>query len=764
MRHRSLLVLLGAAACAPDAQSLGGFSLAWEGGTLTIDEGGRRRLDIVGLSAGTGSAEITHQVGSYLFEDEVLSLTRATAAERQSGRKAPVLALRLQDDRGEDLLLLQAAPVVGQPGLLRIDLAALSPEANRIQARFACAGGGRDSFFGGGGHAFDVDHAGEAFPLWVSEPGITKRDTDGPSDSWFIEGARHAASYPVPFFVHAPAAAGVSALTWSRVEADLCATDPESWSMTGWDGRLTLLVTAADSPLGVVERHTLAPGPLAMPPDWAFYPWNDAVRGEARVREVARTLREAGAPSSVIWSEDWKGAEETPLGYKLSDEWFVDTGLYPDAPGLDRDLEALGFKWLGYFAPFLTEGSVSAAEAADFTIQHPDGGTYWMTGSDFHSVTSLDPTNPAGVDWALEQMEAKVALGFDGWMVDFAEWLPPDARLAGMHALDEHNAFPNTWHTLNAMAVDGRDAVLFTRSGWWGTGSVSPVTWLGDQQTDFSIDDGLPTILPMAMGTSISGSPFLGFDIAGYSTVGTSNSTKELWFRWCSLGAFSPIMRTHHGREDTENWQFDRDEETLAHFTRYAREHAALFPYLRGLAAVAARKGTPIVLPPALVYRDDDPARVDAYLLGAGVLVAPVVAAGASSRAVTLPPGPRWFDYWTGAEAQSGSVAAPVTEIPVFVAEGTILPLFADPPDTLAPATDPSVRTAADADGARRVRVFGAGGAFTEADGTRYRLRGTPTEAAVVTRAVRSGEIEVGGATLVIEGPVERSYTVEVVP
>ncbi len=762
MQSRWVALVVGGAACAPDAQSLGGFSLAWEGGRLTVDEGGRRRLDIVGLSAGTGDAEVTHQVGSYRFDDASISLERAVAADRQSGRNAPVLALRLQDARGEDLLLLQAAPVAGQPGLLRIDLAALSPDANRIQARFACAGGGEDSFFGGGGHAFDVDHAGEAFPLWVSEPGIGKRDNDGPSDLWFIEGARHAASYPVPFFVHAPAATGVSTLTWSRVEAELCVDD--TWSMTAWDGQATLLVTTADTPLGVVERHTLAPGPLAMPPDWAFYPWNDAIRGESRVREVARALREAGAPSSVIWSEDWKGAEETPLGYKLSDEWFVDTALYPDAPALDRELEALGFKWLGYFAPFLTEGTASATEAEAFTIQHPDGGPYWMTGSDFHNVTSLDPTNPGGVEWALEQMEAKVALGFDGWMVDFAEWLPPDARLAGMDAMDEHNAFPNAWHTLNAAAVEGRDAVLFTRSGWWGTGSVSPVTWLGDQQTDFSVDDGLPTVLPMAMGTSISGSPFLGFDIAGYSTVGTSNSTKELWFRWCSLGAFSPIMRTHHGREDAENWQFDRDAETVAHFTRYAREHAALFPYLRGLAAQAERRGTPLVLPPALVYREDDPARVDAYLLGAGMLVAPVVAAGATSRTVALPPGPRWFDYWSGAEAASGVVAAPATEIPVFIAEGTIVPLFLDPPDTLAGATDPSVTTAADADGARRVRVFGAGGRFTEADGTRYTLRGTPTEAASVTQALRNGEIAVGGATLVIEGPVDREYTVEIVP
>jgi hypothetical protein len=64
------------------------------------------------------------------------------------------------------------------------------------------------------------------------------------------------------------------------------------------------------------------------------------VGGEARVREVAATLRAAGAPSSVIWTEDWKGGEETAFGYHLTAEWTVDTTLYPDAPSLDAELEA----------------------------------------------------------------------------------------------------------------------------------------------------------------------------------------------------------------------------------------------------------------------------------------------------------------------------------------------------------------------------------------------------------------------------------------
>ncbi|MDP7114454.1 MAG: hypothetical protein QGH45_20955 [Myxococcota bacterium] len=49
-------------------------------------------------------------------------------------------------------------------------------------------------------------------------------------------------------------------------------------------------------------------------------------------------------------------------------------------------------------------------------------------------------------------------------------------------------------------------------------------------------------------------------------------------YRWASLGAFSPVMRTHHGASDTENWQFDSDDETTEYWAGLAREHTRLFP------------------------------------------------------------------------------------------------------------------------------------------------------------------------------------------
>ena len=68
-------------------------------------------------------------------------------------------------------------------------------------------------------------------------------------------------------------------------------------------------------------------------------------------------------------------------------------------------------------------------------------------------------------------------------------------------------------------------------------------------------------------------------------SVQSSPTTKELWFRWVTLGALSPVMRTHHGKSADENWNIESDPSSIAHFRRWGRFHIRLFPYLYGLAA-----------------------------------------------------------------------------------------------------------------------------------------------------------------------------------
>lgn len=626
-----------------------------------------------------------------------------------------------------------------------------------------------EHFLGAGSHAMDVDHVGQAFPLWVSEPGIGKSTVEEPSDTWFLDGTRHASGYPVPFLLRPQQPSGMLLDTLARVEVDLCKADPATFSATVWgDGELLLL--DGERPADVVRALSAETGRPPLPPRWAFGPWTDAIRGDARVRDVAQRLRAAGAPSTVIWSEDWKGANETGTGYRLSEEWDLDAALYPNVEDTDAWLEARGFKWFAYFAPFvgMEAASGDAASAAGALIQTPAGEDYVFTGVTFKPTSHIDVHSEAGRAWAKGKMEAVVAHGFDGWMADYGEWLPTDARVAGSaepNGLQLHNDVPRRWQELQREVIDGRDMTVFCRSGWSNTSGACPIVWLGDQRTSFDADDGLPTVIPLALGLAWSGVPIITHDVAGYQSVGNPPSDREVWYRWAALGAFSPIFRTHHGSFDTQNWQFDEDEETLARFAALAVEHTRLWPYRYALAAEASRDGTPMVRPTAYELDGEPWDRMDAWLLGPSLLVAPVLEQGATSRDVALPGGVGWYDWWTRAPASSGEVDVPLDHIPVYARAGTTVPVFVSVPDTLldGPLED-GITGFAEADAARELLLWGGGGPFTEADGTTYTPSGSPTGAASVTVTLTAGEIEAGGVTLRVEGSVERAYTVTVIP
>jgi alpha-glucosidase (family GH31 glycosyl hydrolase) len=246
------------------------------------------------------------------------------------------------------------------------------------------------------------------------------------------------------------------------------------------------------------------------------------------------------------------------------------------------------------------------------------------------------------------------------------------------------------------------------------------VWWPGDQQTDWGQDDGLPTVIPVGLGVSLAGISTYGSDIAGYQDLNSPASTKELFFRWAELGAFSPVMRTHHGSYPNLNWSFDKDADTLAHWTRYAKMHIALAPYLRTLAQSAHDTGVSILRPLAVQFPSDLPSWpvADEYMLGPGLLVAPVVSQGATSRNVYLPPG-NWYPWLQGAKVSGGTlmVNAAMTDIPIFAPAGAIVPNYPDGVMTLTsePTSTPGASTAGSD---RIVYVFaGANGSFAEANG-----------------------------------------------
>jgi alpha-glucosidase (family GH31 glycosyl hydrolase) len=651
------------------------------------------------------------------------------------GRAASFDSYALEDDDGNDVLTLRYAPGA-DPNHLVMELTANRPGHNRASWGFRCRP--EDRFLGFGWQSWGTAARGESIPTWVSEPGIGKDlTTDDPTGAWYLLGRRHSSHMPMPEFLTRRGAMVVVENEGRNVFA-MCSENERV-------GRMQLELPAkvhvfyGPSPSAALARKTAHFGrPRQAPPD-AFAPWNDAIFGSAEVRRVAKLLRDRKIPSSVIWTEDWRGGEPNPLvpdGYRLREEWDVDRTLYPDFEQVARELHEQGFKWHVYFAPFVVKDTRvwNDALAQGVLIQRQDGSPYIFPGPTFHDTSMLDLTNPKARAWAVAKMQAALALGADGFMGDYGEWLPTDARLFAGSARAVHNRYPVLWQEVQREAMDTMpDAATagrlsFVRAGWFGTPQLADVFWAGDQSTDFKLDDGLPTIIPIGLGLGLSGVSTYGHDIAGYQTTNTKPATKELFFRWSALGAFSPVMRTHHGTAPKANWSFDRDEETLTHWTNMARQHMALFPYLRGLGAEATRTGTPIWRHLAFHHpQEDDLWSVsDEFLLGERVLVAPVVVEGALRRSVLLPDGV-FYNFFDGAPvgAKRFDVDVPLGAIAVFARAGAIVPML--PPGVLHTEAALAMRD-------RVVRVFlGEVTRFSEEGGPRYALDAPAAENSLET-------------------------------
>jgi alpha-glucosidase (family GH31 glycosyl hydrolase) len=636
---------------------------------------------------------------------------------------------------------------------------------DRLSFAYDCMPG--EHFMGFGGQSFDVDHRGQTIPLWVEEDGIGKNATDDDFSGFPIRGRRHTTHTPMPMFTSSRGYAMMLDTPYRSIFA-MCSEDDRRVRIEAWEDDLDLYLIDAPSPADGVSRLTDVVGRPDPLPNTGLAPWLDAIFGSAHVREVATTARTNDVPVSVIWTEDFRGGADqgATLGYALDEDWNIDRVLYPDFEMLASDLHDEGIAFLTYNNSFLMMNADVFPEATmgGHTIQNGMGAPYTFTGATFMPTSLVDFTSPAAVSWAQGVYRAQITAGSDGWMADFAEWLPTDCTLhSGEDPFAQHNLYPLGWQRLNrdlfASIGDGVERVWFVRSGYLRSQPLVQVMWAGDQTTDWAVGDGFPSVIPMGIGLGMTGFPYYATDIGGYISVGTVPTTRELFFRWTTFGALSPVMRTHHGRMAMQNWQWDHDAETIAHFGRWARVHQQLFPYLRALADEASRTGAPMFR--ALAY--DHPefeagwTMTDEYALGPSILVAPVVTEGATSRMVTLPSG-RYHPLLGGAVITSTgapmSVDAPVTEIPAFVPEGSMIVALPPTVDTVRPLpTGSSLVTLADVHDDREIWLYGAGSADFAEGAMTYAWRATGWSGAATAATWNGMPVTITASTIAVTGP-----------
>ena len=658
-----------------------------------------------------------------------------------------------------------------------------------------------EAFFGLGTQVTGMDLRGRTYPLWTQEQGNGKND----DPRWPLEGPLEAAYAPMGIW---HSSEGYAALVGhdGYHELDLCGSGEDLVRLRSYPDLPEVVLVRGETAKERMTALTEYTGRLDVAPDWVFGPWNDAVSGPERLFEVAESLRENQIPSSAIWAEDWIGGEITATGFRLSYRWEWDRETYPDLPADIEELQHRGFAFLAYFNPFVPTTVPRYPEAVEkgYLIKDEEGEVYLFPDPAFRNASLVDLSTEEVREWTKGFMVRAIEeLKIDGWMADFAEWLPVDATLgSGESPWRFHNLYPTVWQEVNRAAfeeVRGKENwTFFARSGWasarGGTPGISPTLWGGDQDTNWNYGDGLPSIVPIGAHVGMAGMAIYGSDIGGYSSLSSPNTDKELFLRWAAIGAFHPLMRTHHGGDKCKNWFYDSDEETLAAYRRLAQLHTLLLPYFRVLREDARERGWPMSRHPYLVEGADRrlwEGEQYQYFLGDDLLVAPILKQGEEERPVVLPEG-RWWTL-TGKESWEGgreiTVRAAIGDIPVFARGGTLIPLLGFPVDSFYGAGDENVTDLSDVESFYRVALFpdgegnaegGVGTAMVRGRGlgevpdwSSARLDGESLpecgeevspcadEDGVVVELV-GGRIEVGGATVEIEGTEVQRYRVGV--
>lgn len=221
-------------------------------------------------------------------------------------------------------------------------------------------------------------------------------------------------------------------------------------------------------------------------------------------------------------------------------------------------------------------------------------------------------------------------------------------------------------------APDKRPFVV-SRSGCVGMHRYAQ-TWSGDNATSW---ETLRYNIKMGLGLALSGVSNSGHDVGGFSGPPPD---PELLTRWVEAGVFMPRFSIHSWNDDgsvNTPWMHESVADMVAALMRL---RVRFQPYLHYLSWRYARDFEPIWRPTFYDFPSDPVAwqENDEFMLGPSLLVAPVVAPGASRRAVHAPAGADWIDPWTGRRFAGGRLAmleAPLGRPPMLAKVGSLIPV-----------------------------------------------------------------------------------------
>jgi alpha-D-xyloside xylohydrolase len=458
-------------------------------------------------------------------------------------------------------------------------------------------------------------------------------------------------------------------------------------------------------------------GTTPLPPKAAFGYIQSKARYETQqqVLDVAAGYHSRGYPLDVM-VVDW-------FYWTRMGQLDIDPTAFPDPKAMNRALHEQGVQSIISVWPRFEKESryFDFLAAKGWLLKDKDGKPVdGLAERSDRAGALLDSTNPQAREWYWERIRDNIASsGFDWFWLDETEPdLVPDGYFYSIGSGDRyHNVFP-LLHTQGVAEGSRRDRankrnLILARAAYLGSQRYGSLFWSSDINPTW---EALRRQIPTGLNFTASGLAYWGNDIGGWQSLPQSHTPEraplldpsdardvvghyddypELITRWYEYATFTPTMRAHGARKNTEVWAYGKQAEAV--ISKYLRLRYKLMPYIYSLGKQTYDTGAPFMRALFMDFPNDPHVSNigDEYMFGPAFLVAPVTEQGRESRQVYLPAGRDWYNYWTNERLKGGqtvAVTAPIGTIPLFVAAGSIIPLGKDIQNTSAPQALEEIR------------------------------------------------------------------------
>jgi alpha-D-xyloside xylohydrolase len=439
--------------------------------------------------------------------------------------------------------------------------------------------------------------------------------------------------------------------------------------------------------------------PAVDTPRWAFEPWiSKDISSAEDTYAFVKGFQDRDIPvGAVVIDSPWETNYNT---------FIPRPSRYPNFDKMVADLHADGIRVIVWITPFVNTTSFDLEMGGGDLYDNPspnhkEGVTCGFFVNDAEGYgwwkgvgSAIDFMNPKAVAWWRRQQDPLLAMGIDGYKLDFGEDYITTVPIKTAAGTVPHQAYSEAYYDeFYAYGVHRRGPELVTmvraydksyqfEGRFYARPEDAPVAWMGDNRRDYvGLADSLDHMFRSAKG----GYAMVGADIGGYLDRDDEDfAGPEIPFdpvvfaRWTAVGALSPFMQLH-GRANITPWTVAQQNDEIVNLYRYwSKLHSELVPFFWSLAREAYAGGPMIVTP-----LGEEPAWPGdyRYMLGETFLVAPILDA-AGKRDIALPAGARWFDWWQpdadalqGGQTLAGYDASDIARIPLFVRAGAIVPL-----------------------------------------------------------------------------------------